>query len=109
MLPLPVVQEIRRCLDEGALSQRKIARQVGVSRGTVGAIASGRRGTHGREPRPDRPEQCCYERPPQRCHGCGARVYLPCILCRTRAFQTRQLPVVRSLPLGSSTMARRVA
>ncbi|MGI9430217.1 MAG: hypothetical protein ACR2NM_16265 [Bythopirellula sp.] len=108
MLPLAVVQEIRRFLDAGELSQRKIACQLGVSRGTVGAIASGRRGTHGREPNTDRPELCCYERPPKRCRGCGARVYLPCILCRTRAFQARHLSV-RSLSGKPTATIRRVA
>ena len=36
MLALSVVEEIDRLLDEGELSQRKIAARLGVSRGTVG-------------------------------------------------------------------------
>ena len=108
MLSLAVVQEIRRLLDLGELSQRQIAVKLGVSRGTVGAIASGRRGMHGREPQTDRPELCCYERPPARCCGCGAMVYLPCILCRTRAFQSRQRPRL-SRPVQEGEMNRCVA
>ena len=40
MLPLSVVEEIRRLLDEGRYSQRKIAARLQVSRGSVNAIAS---------------------------------------------------------------------
>ena len=43
MIAQVVVNEIRCLLDEGTLSQRKIARQIGVSRGTVNAIAQGKR------------------------------------------------------------------
>ena len=43
MIATSVVDEIRRLLQEGCLSQRKIAAQIGVSRGTVNAIALGRR------------------------------------------------------------------
>ena len=53
MLALTVVQQIEQLLKEGQLSQRKIAARLGVSRGTVGAIADGRRETGeatGREP-----------------------------------------------------------
>ncbi len=89
MLPLATVQEISRLLAEGQLSQRKIAKKLGVSRGTVGAIASGRRGMFGKEPDNDRPELCCFEVPPERCNGCGALVYKPCVLCRTREYQRR--------------------
>jgi len=84
MIAQSLVDEVRRLLSEGKLSQRKIAQATGVSRGTVGAIASGRRR--------DRPvvtasdEDGCDEPvgPPERCDGCGALVYLPCRLCRMR-------------------------
>ena len=88
MLPLHQVQEIRRLLDEGNLSQRKIAKRLNVSRGTVGAIASGQRGIYGRESTRDELD-ICYELPPERCPGCGAMVYKPCILCRTHDYQQR--------------------
>ena len=89
MLTLATVQEISRLVEEGELSQRKIARKLGVSRGTVGSIASGRRGMFGREPEEDCPELCCFDAPPERCPGCGAMVYMPCVLCRTREYQRR--------------------
>ena len=51
MLSEEVVLEVRRLLDAGQLSQRKIAVRLKVSRGTVHAIANGRRALHGRETR----------------------------------------------------------
>jgi Helix-turn-helix len=90
MLPLAVVQEIRRLLDAGTLSQRKIAARLGVSRGTVGAIASGQRGLFGREPVAAGPDLYDPDQPPERCGGCGALVHMPCLLCRTRRYVQRQ-------------------
>lgn len=86
MISIGMVAEIRRLLAEGQLSQRKIAKLTGISRATVGAIASGRRPDY--EPRPaqelfDRPQG-----PPRRCQGCGGMVYLPCKLCRVRAWKS---------------------
>ena len=69
MLPLAVVQEVRRRLEEGVLSQRQIAQQLGMSRGTVGAIASGRRGESGRQPERDQLALYGYLWPPRRCPG----------------------------------------
>lgn len=85
MLPLAKVQEIRRLLNEGQLSQRKIAAKLGVSRGTVGALATGRRGDYGREPTEAEPTAG----PPRRCATCGMLVYLPCVYCRAVAFRRR--------------------
>lgn len=83
MLAPSIVAEIRRLLAEAKLSQRKIAKLTGISRGTVGAIARGRRPDY--QPRPktdgesDRPSG-----PPQRCGTCGGMVYMPCRLCGLR-------------------------
>ncbi|TWU22688.1 hypothetical protein [Bythopirellula polymerisocia] len=89
MLALETVMEVRRLLVEGHLSHRKIALQLGVSRGIVNSIASGRRGLHGRETTTnysyDSPELVA-----QRCRGCGAMVYMPCLLCRARQYRVRQ-------------------
>lgn len=87
MITATVVDEVRRMLREGRLSQRKIAFQIGVSRGTVNAIALGKRLCH----RDDRPAADRGFTPPTgplvRCPGCGGRVQMPCLLCyiRTRA------------------------
>jgi transcriptional regulator with XRE-family HTH domain len=43
MLSPAVVKKVRRLLAEGRLSQRKIARQLGISPGSVAAIRHGRR------------------------------------------------------------------
>jgi len=103
MLPLATVQEVRRLLDEGKMSHRKIAHKLGVSRGTIGAISSGRRSVYGREPRAEGPTLCCLEQPPERCQGCGGTVYKPCVLCCVREYKARQKHW-QSIPLS-----RRVA
>jgi hypothetical protein len=90
MLTLSVVEEIARLLGEGNLSQRKIAARLGISRGTVGAIASGRRGIYGKEPQADDPDPLVCASPPQRCHRCGYLVSMPCLICRARQYRDRQ-------------------
>lgn len=90
MLPLPLVQEIDRLLQEGKLSQCKIAARLGVSRGTVGAISNGRRGLHGKEPRADDDGPLVPMAPPERCDCCGFMVYMPCLICRAREYRLRQ-------------------
>jgi hypothetical protein len=82
-----VVDEIRKLLSRPGLSQRKIARWMGVSRGTVGRIASGKRPDY----RPDieDEEHPVPAGPPRRCPQCGGLVYMPCRLCRTRALAAR--------------------
>ncbi len=98
MLSLVTVQEIRRLLDEGELSQRKIAAKLEVSRGTINAIASGQRGLHGKVPQRETPLLCCYATPPVRCCGCGGRVYSPCLLCRARKYKARrQNPLAQAI------------
>jgi hypothetical protein len=83
MLALSLVQEIERLLQDGTLSQRKIAARLGVGRGTVAAIASGRRGIYGREPDDDL-DPLVHRSPPERCAACGFLVYMPCMVCRAR-------------------------
>lgn len=106
MLPLSVIEETRRLLDEGGLSQRKIAAKLGISRGTVGAIASGRRGIYGRESVSRDPLSPDMESPPERCRSCGGLVHKPCVLCQARAYRRRQK---RLAELGCVSRYRRVA
>ncbi len=108
MLSLALVEEIRRLLDEGQLSHRKIAAKLGVSRGTVGAIASGRRGIYGREPSSDGSALACLDQVPERCSSCGAKVYKPCMLCSVRAYQIRQGRLAK-LAMRRVGIQRRVA
>lgn len=92
MIAAVVVAKIRGLLAEGTLSQRTIARQLGVSRGTVGVIARGKRPNYA--DRVDRASVAVVAPadPPQRCPGCGGMVWMPCRLCRIRAAkQNRRL------------------
>jgi transcriptional regulator with XRE-family HTH domain len=90
MIAPSIVKEVRRLLTETALSQRKIARLTGVSRGTVGAIASGKRPDYDslrRTADDDFPEPTG---PPRRCSGCGGMVHMPCRVCYTRNAKTNK-------------------
>jgi hypothetical protein len=83
MLHATMVQEIRRLLTADGLSQRAVALRTGVSRGTVHAIARGKRPeTRHRDPDDDYPRPTG---PWQRCPTCGGKVQMPCLLCGLRA------------------------
>ena len=85
MIPAWKVLAIETLLTEGRLSQRQIAKQLKVWRGTVSAIADQSRPDYaslGRSPETELPQPVG---PPKRCPHCGARVQLPCRACRIRA------------------------
>ena len=89
MIASAIVDEIKRLLAENRLSQRKISLRLGISRGTVGAIA---RGT--RTDRKAYRKQRGHEFPAlsgvaERCPGCGGMVQMPCLACRVRAIKWR--------------------
>jgi len=98
MLPTALIHEIDRLLKEGELSHRKIAIRLGVSRGTIDAIANGRRGLYGKEPDVNRPAHVPTS-PPARCPRCGYRVYFPCLICNTRQHKQRE-HIFRLVALG---------
>ena len=85
MLADGVVDEVKRLLEEGALSQRKIAARVGVSRGSVNAIARGKRPDYGARRRGG--ELVVPSGRPARCPTCGGLVQMPCLACRIRALR----------------------
>jgi transcriptional regulator with XRE-family HTH domain len=87
MIAPSVVQEVRSLLAEGNLSQRKIARLTGISRGTVGAIAAGKRPDYPSRRRAAEEELPEPAGPPRRCPSCGGMVYMPCRLCQARALK----------------------
>lgn len=89
MLPTAIVNEIDALVRAGTLSNRKIAMRLGVSRGVVNAIASGKRQLHGGDS-----DAALLPlgatRPAVRCPYCGYRVYMPCLVCRTREHKRSQ-------------------
>jgi hypothetical protein len=96
MIEPELEEQVERLLAEGKLSYRKIARFTGVSRGTIGAIASGRRRIQPRRIFFWEDEPVIPDVPPQRCPQCGGMVYMPCRLCRTRK-EMAKLPDARAL------------
>ncbi len=84
MIPEALADEIRRRLAAGAQSMRKIARTMGVSRGTVATVARGTR--RQRAPR-QAGSDAAAEEPLgriERCPECGAMAHAPCRACRVR-------------------------
>ena len=91
MIAAPVTEEIRRLLAEGRLSQRKIAQRLGVSRGTVNAIAHGKRPDYAplRPPAHDDDGFITPQGLFQRCPRCGGKVQMPCLACYVREAMRR--------------------
>lgn len=102
MIATTLVNEVRGMLRNGRLSQRQIARQVGLSRGTVNAIAQGKRlDPSGRR----RPEDAGFTPPIGRyvrCPGCGGLAQMPCLLCHLLAAR-RVTYTARPRPCRSPT------
>ena len=100
MIGPAVIEEIQRLLAEGDLSQRKIAKVMKVSRGTVGAVAGGKRRPY--YPRPEDPDEQ-FTGPVRRCPGCGGMATVPCRACRIRELKARSSkrdqPDIRNEPL----------
>ncbi len=90
MLPQAVADEVKRLLVEEGMSQRAVARKLGVSRGTVAAIAHNRRPNYELLRKERELDDWQPEGPPSRCPGCGGMVYQPCRLCYVRSFSQRR-------------------
>jgi hypothetical protein len=96
MVAPELINCIEQLLIDGKLSYRKIARLTGVSRGTVGVIASRR---WQKWPYPIRfweEDAPVSDTPPERCPECGGMVYMPCRLCRARK-ELAKSPDLRAL------------
>ncbi len=78
------VELVRQLLDAHKHSQRTIARLAGVSRGSVSAIAAGRRPDYAERPPAPDDEYWMPSGPIARCPKCGGRVFSPCRLCEVR-------------------------
>lgn len=87
MLAPETVERIRDLLAEGRMSQRGVARALRVSRGTVDAIACGRRPAYPARIRQGLPGPDSPSGPRERCPGCGGMVEMPCLACRLRALR----------------------
>lgn len=98
MIAPDVVSRIRELLRGGRVSQRKIAQQVGVSRGTVNAIACGRRPDYTARRDDNGWEVPAASGPSMRCPGCGGLVRMPCLACRVRAMRRQRRPGVGARP-----------
>jgi transcriptional regulator with XRE-family HTH domain len=96
MLPEAKVREAERLLATGELSQRKIARAIGISRATISAIAAGRRPDYEAR-RQARLAELEPLGPLMRCPGCGGLGYSPCRLCRARKVQDQEREARRLL------------
>ncbi|TWT86265.1 hypothetical protein Mal64_38050 [Pseudobythopirellula maris] len=96
MLSLALIEEVKRLLDEGRLSQRAIAEKLAVSRGTVSALATGKRHVFGREQQAGEDPSTLPLAPPERCPGCGGMVHMPCVLCEALAYLGRHEPLERA-------------
>ncbi len=99
MIPEQLVDHIKQHLAAGQLSQRKIARALGVSRATVGLIATGQRPDYA-ERRLQQEEDATWFGdlgPLMRCPECGGRVYMPCRLCRVRALNEAETQARREV------------
>ncbi len=97
MIATTVVEEVRRMLREGRFSQRTIAKRIGVSRGTVNAIAQGR---HTARPQRHRNTVDGFIPPsgrPVRCPECGGLAQMPCLLCYIRSQGKRRRPTEHRL------------
>ena len=78
MIDNAVIQNIQMLLKQGKMSQRQIAKNIGVSRGTVQSVAKGKRALAA-------PKAASWIAPtgqPKRCPQCGGHVRMPCLACQ---------------------------
>jgi hypothetical protein len=84
MIDQNVIEQIERLLVENKISHRKIAKLTGISRGTIGAIALGRRQVRPKPIVAADEEMFDAGTPSKRCPRCGAIVRMPCRACHVK-------------------------
>lgn len=103
MLAPWLVERVKTLSAEGR-SQREIARQLPVSRGSVHAIVTGKRPDY-EALKAARQRQAALTQlgdgPPVRCPGCGGKVILPCLVCLLRRLRDSGTSPRKYLDLGS--------
>lgn len=82
MIANETINEVKRLLHDTALSNRKIAARMGVSRGFVDGVANGK--ITERKERKQEEDALEQTGPKQRCPTCGGMVFMPCRLCHVR-------------------------
>ena len=88
------IREAETMLARGTMSQRKIAKITGLSRGTIHMIANGTRTIQVKVIDPDMPPEQ-VNGPKVRCPGCGGMVQMPCLLCYLKSLAERNDPIMQ--------------
>jgi hypothetical protein len=92
MLSQNIINCAVELLKDGALSKRAVAAKLGISRGTVFAIANGSHKSHGAAvSKCELPDQPDISMPIERCPTCRYLVFVPCLICRAREHQQMRL------------------
>lgn len=86
-----LVRQVQKLWAAEKWSQRKIARKLGLCRKSVRRIVDVQRGLQVHRPDDEPPIDAPPAERPQRCPGCGGKVYLPCRLCAARRITQRRL------------------
>ena len=96
------IREAETMLACGTMSQRKIAKMTGLSRGTISMIANGTRTIQVKTIDPNMPPE--QENGPMvRCPGCGGMVQMPCLLCHLKRLAAEKNPIMRPCPSIAKT------
>ena len=88
MIKNDIIRKILHLVKQGKMSQRQIAKRLGVSRGTVQAVAQGRRSEHIPAAIASAVTWIVPSGKPKRCPDCGSCVKMPCLACQLFATQT---------------------
>jgi predicted XRE-type DNA-binding protein len=80
MLENATIRKILHLIEQKTMSQRQIAKRLGVSRGTVQAVAHGKRTEH--TPAVKVATWVAPTGKPKRCRICGSYAKTPCLACQ---------------------------
>ena len=86
MIKNDIIRKILYLVKQEKMSQRQIAKRLGVSRGTVQAVAHGRRSEHISSAMKAVATWIVPSGKPKRCHKCGSWVKIPCLACQLANF-----------------------